>query len=61
MFLKPSIEFCGQAEEALNFYKEIFNGEVDHLFRYGEEPGNPQSKNLDKKHKQMLVNARVYG
>lgn len=59
MFLKPSIEFNGQAEEALNFYKEVFNGKIDHLFRYSDAPDNPQSANLNEQQKQLLMNARL--
>jgi len=58
MFLKPSIEFEGQAEEALNFYKEVFNGEIDHLFRYADAP-HPQSESLSEQQKQLIMNARI--
>ncbi len=38
MKLVPYILFNGNAEEALNFYKEAFNGEISQLGRYGESP-----------------------
>ena len=38
MTLTPYLHFEGQAEEALNFYKNIFNGEITTISRYGEAP-----------------------
>lgn len=38
MKLNPYIMYSGNAEEALNFYKECFNGEITELGRYGESP-----------------------
>lgn len=34
--LIPYLSLNGTAEEAINFYKEIFNGEILHLGRFGE-------------------------
>ena len=36
MKIKPYLSFNGNAEEALNFYTEVFNGTVGEIFRYGE-------------------------
>ncbi|PXV58942.1 PhnB protein [Dysgonomonas alginatilytica] len=38
MLAVPNITFNGQAEEAINFYKEVFNGEMKNLMRYQDEP-----------------------
>ncbi|MFV0418360.1 MAG: VOC family protein [Dysgonomonas sp.] len=38
MKIKPYLSFNGNAEEALNFYAEVFNGTVTEIFRYGEYP-----------------------
>lgn len=38
MLAVPSITFNGQAEEAINFYKEVFNGKIEKLMRYEDEP-----------------------
>lgn len=38
MKLFPYLSFPGNCEEALNFYKEAFDGEIIQLGRYGESP-----------------------
>ncbi len=38
MKLTPYIHFEGNAEEALNFYKDVFNGEIVMTSRYGDSP-----------------------
>lgn len=38
MTVIPYLHFEGQAEEALNFYKNIFNGEITMTSRYGDAP-----------------------
>jgi PhnB protein len=38
MKLTPYIHFAGNAEEALNFYKNALHGEILQLGRYGESP-----------------------
>lgn len=41
ILLNPYLHFNdGKAEEALNFYKTVFNGELS-LSRYGDNPGMP--------------------
>lgn len=37
MKIIPYINFCGQAEEALNFYAEAFNGEINEIMRFSKE------------------------
>ena len=38
MKLNPYLHFAGDAEEAVNFYKNAFDGEVTALNRYGDSP-----------------------
>jgi PhnB protein len=38
MKLVPYLNFNGNAEEALKFYEEIFDGEITQLGRFGESP-----------------------
>ncbi len=38
MTLTPYLHFQGNAEEALNFYNNVFNGEIGMVNRYGDGP-----------------------
>lgn len=38
MKIIPYIHFDGNAREALYFYKDVFNGEIQQLSTYGETP-----------------------
>jgi len=38
MKLNPYLHFSGNAEEVLNFYRDIFDGEIIRLSRYGDGP-----------------------
>ena len=38
MQLSPYLAFNGTCEEALNFYKDIFDGEIVGLMRFGDSP-----------------------
>ncbi len=40
--------FSGNAEEALNFYKDALNGEIKAISRYGEAPTDTPDENSDK-------------
>jgi predicted 3-demethylubiquinone-9 3-methyltransferase (glyoxalase superfamily) len=45
--IKPSIWFQGQAEEAMNFYTEIFpNSKIVHIERYAGDQGIPDEDTL---------------
>ncbi len=33
----PYINFCGQAEDALNFYAKALNGEISDIMRFSKE------------------------
>ena len=54
MTLTPYLHFEGQAEEALNFYKNIFNGEITMTSRYGDAP-----MPVDDDWKNKLMHARL--
>ncbi len=48
MKLYPYLGFKGNCEEALNFYKEAFDGEILQLGRYGESPMETSDELKDK-------------
>ncbi len=54
MKLNPYILFNGNAEEALNFYKEVLGGEISQLGRYGESP-----MPCDDAEKHLIMHARL--
>jgi PhnB protein len=54
MKLTPYIHFEGNAEEALNFYKEVLGGEIVRLSRYGDSP-----MPTDDDYKLKLIHARL--
>ena len=54
MKLTPYIHFAGNAEEALNFYKDVLNGEIVMLSRYGDSPVP-----ADEDYKQKIIHARL--
>lgn len=52
--LVPYLHFNGEAEEVLNFYKDVFNGEIIVLNRYAD---SPMQVNEDWKNK--IIHARL--
>lgn len=48
MKMVPYLNFPGNCEEALNFYKEALNGEIIQLGRYGESPMKSPEEFKDK-------------
>ena len=54
MKLNPYIMFAGNAEEALNFYKDCFNGEIKGLNRFG---GSPME--TTEEYKQKIMHASL--
>ena len=54
MKLTPYIHFAGNAEEALNFYKEVLDGEIVMISRYGDSPVP-----ADEDYKQKIIHARL--
>jgi PhnB protein len=54
MTLIPYAHFEGNAEEALNFYRDVFGGEILMINRYGEAP-----MSIDEDWKNKLMHARL--
>ena len=54
MKLTPYLHFAGNAEEALNFYKDALGGEVIMLSRYGDSP-----MPSDEDYKQKIIHSRL--
>lgn len=54
MKLTPYIHYAGNAEEALNFYRDVFHGEIVALNRYGDSP-----MATDEDYKQKIIHARL--
>jgi PhnB protein len=54
MKLNPYLNFAGNAEEAVNFYKSALNGEVVMLNRFGDSP-----MPSDDDWKQKIMHARI--
>ncbi len=54
MKLTPYIHFAGNAEEALNFYKEVLGGEILMVSRYGDSP-----MPTDEDYKEKIIHARL--
>jgi len=54
MKLTPYIHFEGNAEEALNFYKDAFNAKILVLSRYADSPVP-----TDEDYKQKIIHARL--
>jgi len=54
MKLTPYLHFAGNAEEVLNFYKEVLNGEIVMLSRYADSP-----LPADEDYKQKILHARL--
>ncbi|MEO7922049.1 MAG: VOC family protein [Chitinophagaceae bacterium] len=54
MKLNPYLIFAGNAEEVLNFYKDVFGGEITMLSRYAD---NPQP--TDEDWKQKIMHSRL--
>jgi len=54
MKLNPYLNFAGNAEEAVNFYKNALGGEVVMISRYGDSP-----MPSDEDWKQKIMHARI--
>jgi PhnB protein len=54
MQLNPYLNFAGNAEEALNFYKDALGGEILQIGRYGESP-----MPSDEDYKNKIMHARL--
>jgi PhnB protein len=54
MKLTPYLHFAGNAEAALNFYRDCLGGEIVMLSRYGDSP-----MPVDEDYKQKLIHSRL--
>src|SRR5688500_10361691 len=54
MKVTPYIHFGGNAREALNFYKDAFNGEIQTLSIYGDS-----QMPVDEDYKDKILHARL--
>ncbi len=54
MKLNPYLHFEGNAEEALNFYKDVFKAEITRLSRYKDNPAP-----TDEDWKEKLLHGRL--
>jgi len=52
--LVPYLHFNGEAEEVLNFYKDVFDGEILVINRYGDSPMKGDESLNDK-----IIHARL--
>lgn len=59
MLVKANITFDGQAEEALTFYKRVFNGTIANLMRYGEVADKYPDGMVTEEYESRIVNARL--
>ena len=55
MQLEPYLFFYGRTEEALNFYKDVFGGEITQLSRY---EGSPMESEVPADQKKKIMHAR---
>lgn len=58
--VNPYLNFDGQAEEAMNFYKSVFGGEFagNGVMRMGDAPGMPDLSE-DEKNRVMHISLRL--
>src|SRR5690349_18123257 len=54
MVVTPYLHFEGKAEEALNFYKDAFDGEIGRISRYKDGP-----MQVDEDWKEKIMHARL--
>jgi PhnB protein len=47
--VSPALVFCGECEEAFGFYRSVFGGEYQFLYRYEDIPGSRIAKEDQKK------------
>ena len=59
--INPYINFNGNAEEALNFYKSVFGGEFINIMRFGDmpNPNIPESENHKIMHIALPIGKNV--
>ena len=58
MQLEPYLFFYGRTEEALNFYKDVFRGEITQLNRF---EGSPMESEMPPEAKKQIMHATFKG
>lgn len=58
MKLVPYLNFYGQCEEAMNFYKDVLKGEVLGVHRFGDSP-MPIDDNIDDSMKSKIMHMAI--
>ncbi|BAK80577.1 VOC family protein [Candidatus Arthromitus sp. SFB-rat-Yit] len=56
--VKPFITFKGNANEAINFYEEVFNGTDKKVMYYGDMPSDPEFK-IDENKKNWVLHGTL--
>lgn len=59
MLAVPSLTFDGQAEEAINFYKDVFGGKIEKLKYYEDEP-TKEAEDILEEYKKRISIAWLY-
>lgn len=57
MELEPYLLFSGNCEEALNFYKEVFKGEIEGLSRWKDMPPNEEGPEVTPETAERVMHA----
>ncbi len=58
MQVEPYLFFTGKCEEALNFYKSVFGGEVEQVSRFKDMPAEVRADmTIDSKHDNLIMHA----
>ena len=52
--IMPYINFDGDCEEAFLWYAKIFNGNIEHLSKYGDIPENPDLPMSDEQKRKVM-------
>ncbi len=55
--LDPYLNFKGNAEEAIKFYKNLFGGELSQIMRFKEMPNNEK---IDKKDHEKIMHVALH-
>lgn len=58
MKIIPSLTFAGNAEEAINYYKDVFSGEITGIMKYDDMPGYVPDEKTNGKvlHAELIFN-----
>lgn len=56
--IMPYLSFNGDCEEAFLWYAEIFNGDIQHMSKYGDIPENPNSP-MSAEQKSKVMHAQL--